>query len=268
MQAKVVMRSPATCVPIDAPLWRVEATMARGEAPDVLVLDGKRLVGFVHERDVRRIGPSTLADAARYEYRPAAERLRAADALTRPPEIIGIEAGVAQLVERLTGAETDVLAVVDGGEVVGTVSRRQLLDLVIREADPPAGLVVLACVGSVGVEQTVEIAARLADRHDGRLHLLHVLPALPRVAIAPETLDRVRAQRALHVCEWLSSLVRAADRRPDVLAAEGAVEREAARAARRLEADVVVADRRVAPELPALAPCPVLFVGTDRRHGR
>jgi CBS domain-containing protein len=250
---------------------RIEALLAQVEARALPVVDGGRLVGLVHRRDLLRIRPSTVPALARHEWAWPAARLRAADVMQREFVTVAPEDDVHGAARILSSQQAEVLPVVDSGEVVGLIGRRELLTVAVRELEqrwPPRLGRVLAAVGSGdGATPALPTALALARHHRARLTLLHVLPPLrPRLAseLGREMLDRITTQRRTQAQQWLASLV------PEgvdvsVAVAESDEASGVVAVATREAADLIVADAAVARAIAHQAPCPVLAVPRERR---
>lgn len=82
------------------------------------VMDGRRLVGIVTERDIVR----AVADHARLELTPAA------DYMTPSPATIGPEATVEHAAAVMAALRVRHLPVVDGVELLGMISLRDIVN--------------------------------------------------------------------------------------------------------------------------------------------
>jgi hypothetical protein len=199
------------------------------------------------------------------------------DLIARRAVTLAPDASVEDAARLMTSAGLEALAVVEDTEVVGLVSTRELLTVLVRdlERDSRPGLAdVLGCVQGRAEEAAVlATALGVARGHRARLRLLHVLGPLPRsvtASLPTEALQRVSATRKGEALEWLRGHVPA--REPVAVTcrvAEGELEAEALRAASR-DVDLIIVARDVAPRLSRRAPCPVLGVppGSGRDAGR
>jgi CBS domain-containing protein len=274
MKIKAAMRSPVATVQPGTTVGQVEALFAQVGTRALPVVDGGRLVGLVHRRDLLRIRPSMVPALTRHEWAWPAVRMRAGDVMQREFVTVAPDDDVHEAARILSSRQAEALPVVDGGEVVGLIGRRELLAVAVQELEqrwPPRLGRVLAAVGS-GDRATPALptALALARHHRARLTLLHVLPPLrPRLAseLGREILDRVSAQRRTQAQQWLASLV------PEgidvsVTVAESDEASGVVAAATREAADLIVADVAIARAIAHQAPCPVLAVPRERggRH--
>jgi hypothetical protein len=234
----------------------------------VAVVRGAEVVGLVGEREVALATPSTVPGLGRHEWQALAERVRVAEVMDRRVIVVTSDASVDEVGRQLARSGARAAVVVEGEEVVGLASVRELLDVLANEVVSrwPSRLAhVIACVESSGAASVVATAVGLADRDGARLTVVHVLPALPRAAegAAPLLAQRIRQVRRAGAGTWLASLLEAAVEGTAVGATtiqtvEGtwasAVEGASARA------DVVVAPPDIAGALMHRVPCPVLAV--------
>lgn len=95
----------------------------------VVVMDGKRVIGILSERDVvRHLGK----DWATLSSRPVSE------VMTKDVVTAGRYATVAELMERMTERRIRHLPIVEGGELVGIVSIGDVVKRKIEETEQEA----------------------------------------------------------------------------------------------------------------------------------
>jgi CBS domain-containing protein/nucleotide-binding universal stress UspA family protein len=269
MRVKVVMKSPVPTVEPGTTLGEAETLLAQAGTPALPVMEGGRLVGLVHRRDLRRVRPSTVPALARYEW-ASPDRLRVADVMRREIVTVAPEAEVAEVARILKSREADAVLVVDGGEVVGLVGIRELLTVLVRELErrwPPRLGRILAAVGAdERAAPALPVALAIARHHQARLILLHVMaPLRPRLVaeVGRDILERVAAQRRAHARQWLTSLV-PAELDVTVAVAENDEAAEVVAVASRDAVDLIVAETSLAQAIAHQAPCPVLAVPAGR----
>jgi acetoin utilization protein AcuB len=266
MKIKVVMKSPVATVEPDTTVGQAETLLAHSGTRALPVMEGGRLVGLVHRRDLLQARPSAVPALARYEWASAPARMRVGDVMRREIVTVPPEADVQEVARILSSRGAEALPVMDGDEVVGLLGVRELLTVLVRELErrsPPRLGGVLTVVGA-GDRATpvLHAAIALARQHRARLTLLHVLPPLrPRLAaeIGRDLVDRVLAQRRAHAREWLASLV-PAGLDATVTVAEGDEAAQVVAVAARGAFDLVVAEVAIARGIAQRAPCPVLAV--------
>ena len=154
MKAKDIMTSPVVSIELDATIMRAAQIMLQKRISGLPVVDKDgRLVGIVTEGDFLRraetgterrrprwleflIGPGRLAD----EYTRSHSR-KLEDVMTRDPVIVSEDAPLEEIVNVMERHQIKRLPVVRGQQLVGIVSRANLLQAlasVHREAEPSA----------------------------------------------------------------------------------------------------------------------------------
>jgi CBS domain-containing protein len=114
-----IMTPDVFSAPPDTTVAEAAATMVRGGFGSAVVLEGRSVAGIFTERDVLRAAASG-ADLTRSSL----SRWMTPDPVTGRPEIDSDEAA-----ELMLGGGFRHLPVVEGGELVGIVSLRDLLSL-------------------------------------------------------------------------------------------------------------------------------------------
>jgi nucleotide-binding universal stress UspA family protein len=199
-------------------------------------------------------------------------------ALTVNPTTLDPEASLRDAVRLLANQDLDAVPVVEGTALVGLVTTRDLLAMLLDllETARPTGFdhVLVAIDFEEGTRAAVRAGLALARQHGARLTLLHVLSPPSRWLLAegvpPEMLDWARQQRR---DRCLGELARLAPGEPGLeigrLVVTGDPSTAIAGAAARLAADLIVLGSRPRRRLlgPSLtdvlverAPCPVLVV--------
>jgi len=91
------------------------------------VVDTGRLVGMLAERDVERASASSVPEIARHDWAEGLAGLVVADAMARGPLALHAHTAVAEAARLARDRGVDAFPVVDDGEVVGVVTRSELL---------------------------------------------------------------------------------------------------------------------------------------------
>jgi len=114
--------------PADLPLSEAAAQMCDKDVGAMLVLEGERLIGILTERDVlRAVGQSAGDDA------------RVGDWMTRDPDTIEPDETTRHAAVLMIHGGFRHLPVVEGERVVGMLSIRDLMRVVLEDAVPGAG---------------------------------------------------------------------------------------------------------------------------------
>jgi CBS domain-containing protein len=104
---------------VDQTLEEAARRMRDEGVSSLVVLDGDRVAGIVTERD--------LTDAAAEHVDLAGAVL--ADHLTADPVTVGLDTDVRKIADLMRELEIRHVPVIDGGEVVGMISARDLLEM-------------------------------------------------------------------------------------------------------------------------------------------
>lgn len=168
MQVRELMSAPAVTVRPATPATRAAEVLAtHGFAALPVVDDADRLVGLVAEADLLRdrVPPDPRLHARRdradrgqgHEHRPAAS---VADVMSAPATSVDVAADVADATRLLLDRSHRSLPVLEHGQVVGVLSRRDLLAVLLRRDDDVRRDVLTAverCTGEPG-RFAVEVA--------------------------------------------------------------------------------------------------------------
>ncbi|HKW92432.1 MAG TPA: CBS domain-containing protein, partial [Methylomirabilota bacterium] len=127
MHLKALLTRPAITTEASTPLATARDLMRRHGIQHLPVLRSRALVGMLTERDVKRAGPSTVREIHTHDWEPYLEGLTVGDVMSREPLALAPETSVAQAARLARARRAEALAVMDGGEVVGVVTRSDLL---------------------------------------------------------------------------------------------------------------------------------------------
>jgi acetoin utilization protein AcuB len=99
----------------------------RNRIRHIPIVEGKRLVGMVTDRDIKRATPSVHGGATQDDFNRTLDELKLSQVMTRDPLYVrpstSLKDALALLIDRRYGA----LPVVDGDELVGIISDIDLL---------------------------------------------------------------------------------------------------------------------------------------------
>jgi len=285
MKLKTLLKRPAITADEAMPIRDARALMLRHGVPCLPVLRQNELVGMITKLHLHAASPSSVRALRQYDWGDAMAGLTVGDVMSRDPIALTPEASVAEAA-RLTRAKgVDAVPVVDGGDVVGVVTRRDLLAVLggLLEHRYPTGLGHILAASSLGPGSAGALgeALRVATATGAALTALHVLPRISRLpgfeGATGEQVAWVERTRRRITREALAAMCHAgASRNITCEVADGRVAHEIARRAAELDSDLIVvgkpgrsawsglAGRGVADQLASLAPCPVLVVPRDR----
>lgn len=112
----------------DAPLREVVTIMNRANIRQVLVVDGKKLVGIVTDRDVRLVVNSPLTTEEPLERLELLNEFTARDCMTPNPRCVTPETPIHKVAELLSMYKFGALPVVKDDELVGIITVTDLLN--------------------------------------------------------------------------------------------------------------------------------------------
>ena len=118
---------PETVTP-EMPLREVVAAMNRANIRQVLVVDGKKLVGIVTDRDVRLAVNSPLTAEEPLERLELLNDYKAKNCMTANPRSVTPETPIHKVAELLSMYKFGALPVVKDGELVGIITVTDLLN--------------------------------------------------------------------------------------------------------------------------------------------
>ena len=112
----------------DVPLREVVTVMNRANIRQVLVVDGKKLVGIVTDRDVRLVVNSPLTTEEPLDRLELLNDFTAQDCMTPNPRCVSPETPVHKVAELLSMYKFGALPVVKNDELVGIITVTDLLN--------------------------------------------------------------------------------------------------------------------------------------------
>ena len=122
----------------NTPVDEARVLMQQHRIRHLPVLDHGHLVGMVSDRDVRLALPSPATSLSVYEIGYLLTRLTVAEIMTRCPLTIAPECPITEAVRRMLANKVGALPVVAGGELVGIVTRTNLLQaFLLSQAELP-----------------------------------------------------------------------------------------------------------------------------------
>lgn len=139
MRASELMTSPAVTVRPEATLKEAAAVLVERDVTAAPVVDaGGRLVGVVSEADVLGgdiFEPDPTAHMIPLPLEHELPPRSVAEVMTTEPTVLPADVDAAQVAAVLVGQQLKSVPVMDCGRVVGMVSRRDLLRVLIRDDD-------------------------------------------------------------------------------------------------------------------------------------
>ena len=120
----------------DVPLREVVAVMNRANIRQVLVVDGKKLVGIVTDRDVRLAVNSPLTTEEPLQRLELLNGFKAKDCMTPNPRCVTPETPIHKVAELLSMYKFGALPVVKDDELVGIITVTDLLNQMALLPEP------------------------------------------------------------------------------------------------------------------------------------
>ena len=111
----------------NTPVDEARTLMQQHRIRHLPVLDHGNLVGIVSDRDMRLVLPSPATSLSVHEIGYLLTRLTVAEIMTRSPLTIAPERPIAEAVRRMLAHKVGALPVVAEGQLVGIVTRTNLL---------------------------------------------------------------------------------------------------------------------------------------------
>ena len=120
----------------DAPLREVVAVMNRANIRQVLVVDGRKLVGIVTDRDVRLAVNAPLTAEEPLERLELLNDYKAQDCMTPNPRSVTPETPIHKVAELLSMYKFGALPVEKGEELIGIITVTDLLNQMALIPEP------------------------------------------------------------------------------------------------------------------------------------
>jgi CBS domain-containing protein len=129
------MASPVTSLPSSARLLDAGLLLRAGRIRHIPIIDDGRLVGILSDRDIQRCTPSMLTRVSAEEYNAIFEDTPVAKVMTRDPQHISPDAPLHAAAALLHSDKLGCLPVVENGQVVGIITKDDMLGALMRLLD-------------------------------------------------------------------------------------------------------------------------------------
>jgi acetoin utilization protein AcuB len=126
-------RHPVTVGPNDS-LRKARLLMAQGGFRHLPVIENRRVVGIVTDRDIYERSPSGVVEGLSVERTDLMNHLRVMGIMTLRPLTISAHASVLEAAQLLRSKHLGALLVVEGDELVGIITKGDLLDALVAYA--------------------------------------------------------------------------------------------------------------------------------------
>jgi len=116
----------------NASLRRARRILDRHRIRHLLVMDGKRLVGIVTDRDLRQAAPSSKSPLTTSEREEFMDELKVAEVMSRKLITASPDTTVREAARVMVSEKIGCLPVVNGNQLVGIVTETDLLEVLVR----------------------------------------------------------------------------------------------------------------------------------------
>lgn len=123
-------RHPITVGPNDS-LRKARLLMAQGGFRHLPVTENRRVVGIVTDRDICERSPSGMIEGTSIERTDLMDHLRVMGIMTLRPLTVPQDTSVVEAAQLLRSKRLGALLVVEGNDLVGIVTKGDLLDALV-----------------------------------------------------------------------------------------------------------------------------------------
>jgi CBS domain-containing protein len=132
------MTSPVTSLPSSARLLDAGLLLRAGRIRHIPIIDDGQLVGILSDRDVQRCTPSLLTRVTADEYNAIFEDTPVARVMSRDPQHISPDAPLHKAAALLREQKLGCLPVVENGQVIGIITKDDMLAALVKLLGGPA----------------------------------------------------------------------------------------------------------------------------------
>lgn len=131
-QLSEIMNRTLVTVDTHASLRQAQRILDRHNIRHLFVMDGKRLVGIVTDRDLRKAAPSSKSPLTASEREEFMDELKVVEVMSRKLIEASPSTTVREAAKVMVREKIGCLPVVDGNALVGIVTEIDLLDILVR----------------------------------------------------------------------------------------------------------------------------------------
>ncbi len=131
-QLSEIMRRDLVTVDKGASLRRARRILDQHRIRHLLVMDGKRLVGIVTDRDLRTAAPSSKSPLTIAEREEFMDELKVVEVMSRRLVTASPDTTVREAAKVMVSEKIGCLPVVNGNQLVGIVTESDLLEVLVR----------------------------------------------------------------------------------------------------------------------------------------
>ena len=131
-QLSEIMNRTLITVDTHASLRQAQRILDRRNIRHLFVMDGKRLVGIVTDRDLRKAAPSSKSPLTTSEREEFMDELKVVEVMSRKLIEASPSTTVREAAKVMVREKIGCLPVVDGNALVGIVTETDLLEILVR----------------------------------------------------------------------------------------------------------------------------------------
>ena len=132
-----IMNRDLVTVDKQASLRRARRILDQHRIRHLLVVDGKRLVGIVTDRDLRQAAPSSKSPLTISERQEFMDELKVLEVMSRKLITASSTTTIREAAKVMVSEKIGCLPVVDGNQLVGIVTQADLLEMLVRGEPAP-----------------------------------------------------------------------------------------------------------------------------------
>ena len=131
-QLSEIMNRDLVTVDKQASLRRARRILDQYRIRHLLVVEGKRLVGIVTDRDLRQAAPSSKSPLTISERQEFMDELKVLEVMSRKLITASSTTTIREAARVMVREKIGCLPVVDGNQLVGIVTQADLLEMLVR----------------------------------------------------------------------------------------------------------------------------------------
>ena len=135
-QLSEIMNRDLITVDKQASLRRARRILDQHRIRHLLVVDDKRLVGIVTDRDLRQAAPSSKSPLTINERQEFMDELKVLEVMSRKLITASSTTTIREAAKVMVSEKIGCLPVVDGNQLVGIVTQADLLEMLVRGEQP------------------------------------------------------------------------------------------------------------------------------------
>ena len=136
-QLSEIMNRDLVTVDKQASLRRARRILDQHRIRHLLVVEGKRLVGIVTDRDLRQAAPSSKSPLTLSERQEFMDELKVLEVMSRKLITASSTTTIREAAKVMVSEKIGCLPVVDGNQLVGIVTQADLLEMLVRREQAP-----------------------------------------------------------------------------------------------------------------------------------